>query len=716
MALPEVTELHADRPILFRFQTYDSLATITVSIPANPTVTPKRLQVPAQSVQSLNITDWLPLVENSPPNTTLNKGVRIESDQFISVYYEVFGSNMFADGSNSDIFTLKGRNALGTYFVVPFQQTWDNREADNAFASFDIVATENETVVEILPAKSIVGHLALVPIQIRLQKGQTWSGRSVRSSAFAHPSGTVVRSNKPIAITIKDDSMVRSINYDLGGDQIVPVRNLGTEYIVIQPINPIVSDSSNIVTIVATESQTQVDIFDGQATSYNLTANQSIDINLRQTANIRSNHPIAVLQTASYGNELGQCLIPPIRCTGSKRIGFFRSNDEPFQIALLTRKGSETDFKLNGQPFFNPLDFQAVPGQPDWVYYIQSQDLNRIAVNTPYIVSNTGYFHLATYNGESNTGFRFGYFSDAGFVDLGQDTVFCKGQSIELDGGIDKDRYTWSPGNQTTPTISIRDTGLYIIEIQKLDCIFKDSIHLSWPTTNPDILTDTFQRVCVGDTLKVKANSGYERYRWSNGITQDSVLLLTNQSGNYRITIQAEDSYQCQYYDTLNIESIALPTGYITTIPQHLNEFCTTTQVTLEVQSTATGQKWFTGETTPQIQVQRSVPDLYFVQLTDTASGCKNTIRLEPDCSVFIEVPNLITLNSDGKNDQFIVKYLPLNYYSLEVYNTWGARVHDQKNFNNDWNTEGIPPGVYYIQLTNHRSNYTVTQWLHIIR
>jgi gliding motility-associated-like protein len=68
-------------------------------------------------------------------------------------------------------------------------------------------------------------------------------------------------------------------------------------------------------------------------------------------------------------------------------------------------------------------------------------------------------------------------------------------------------------------------------------------------------------------------------------------------------------------------------------------------------------------------------------------------------------IPNLITPNGDGENDNFLIPCV-LEYPNpaLTVYNRWGAKVFDTKNYQNDWagDYEGqpLPVGTYFYSLT----------------
>jgi IgGFc binding protein len=224
-----------DRPTFFRVSTYDQPATVTITQPANSGFATLSQSIPANSTHTFQFLTNMDQVENAPANTILNKGFLIRSTASISMYYEVLGQCQ----CNPEIFSLKGKNALGKSFYVPFQTTFDNSETfpQDRWSAFDIVATENNTQVTINPTKALLGHPANQPFTITLQRGQTWSGRAMSNLAEEHPAGTKITATKPIAVTIKDD-LVNAIPYysgdcrDLIGDQIIPVDKIGTKYVI----------------------------------------------------------------------------------------------------------------------------------------------------------------------------------------------------------------------------------------------------------------------------------------------------------------------------------------------------------------------------------------------------------------------------------------------------------------------------------------------------
>ncbi len=88
--------------------------------------------------------------------------------------------------------------------------------------------------------------------------------------------------------------------------------------------------------------------------------------------------------------------------------------------------------------------------------------------------------------------------------------------------------------------------------------------------------------------------------------------------------------------------------------------------------------------------------------------GCKDSISKPVTITPMeqLTIPNIITPNGDGKNDNFVItnlQYLPKN--SLIVYNRWGKKVYEASPYLNDWNGKDFPNGTYYYLLrTGKRS------------
>ena len=249
-APPEITSGHGDGPLVLRISTQSEAATVHVSLPANNNLELANVTIPANTTQVLDLSNWVRLLETYPYNTVLKSGLRIISTAPITAYYEE------ASFYNAEIFVLKGKNALGKRFMIAAQGRYENSTdySPLAYFSFDIVATENNTLIKVRPTKPLLGHEDQSVITVRLNKGETYSFRKLSPSAYHNPIGTIVESSKPIAITIKDDSVVNGTCRDLLGDQLIPVEVAGKEYIVVKGF----LEGGEFFFITATENNTRV--------------------------------------------------------------------------------------------------------------------------------------------------------------------------------------------------------------------------------------------------------------------------------------------------------------------------------------------------------------------------------------------------------------------------------------------------------------------------
>lgn len=82
------------------------------------------------------------------------------------------------------------------------------------------------------------------------------------------------------------------------------------------------------------------------------------------------------------------------------------------------------------------------------------------------------------------------------------------------------------------------------------------------------------------------------------------------------------------------------------------------------------------------------------------------TIVLDDNINLFnqVVVPNLLTLNNDGKNDVLYIPNLPPDncsvfFKNFSVYNRWGAVIYSTGNRNFVWDPNGLSEGIYFYAL-----------------
>ncbi len=97
--------------------------------------------------------------------------------------------------------------------------------------------------------------------------------------------------------------------------------------------------------------------------------------------------------------------------------------------------------------------------------------------------------------------------------------------------------------------------------------------------------------------------------------------------------------------------------------------------------------------------------------LVKNENGCDSLIQMKlPIKEATIDIPNVITPNSDGMNDAFMIvnkdkqhdDWIISNEYKrleLYVFDRWGRRVYATDDYHGDWTAKGLPDGVYYYVL-----------------
>ncbi len=443
-AAPWVSPNHADNvPVVLRLSTFGSATTVRVSQPAggfDQTVT-----IPANSLYSMDLSAIINTLECKPAKTILGYGIKVEADTLITAVYEIVTAV-----NNPETYSLKGQNGMGTEFVCPFQTSWNNGAYPPNLpkSMFCIIATENNTTVWITPKAPIVGHPANVTFSIVLQRGECYTAENItqnESVPGSNLSGSIVVSDKPISVTVSDDSVYSSSGgcRDLMGDQIVPTDVIGTNYVVNKGSLNLASQEG--IYIVAVENFTAVTVTDAGGTTNQL-LNQGDTywyIMNQPLASVNATKPVYVLQASGFGCELGEALLPPLNCAGSNQVSFTRTNAQTFIINVLSPTAAIGNFVLNGSTTLVPASaFVAVPGTGGmWSgAQINFNTTDIPSGNTNLLTNSTDFFGLGIINGGSSSGCLFHYMSSFNrkvIVDAGNDTTVCTNTgSIPLNGSV----------------------------------------------------------------------------------------------------------------------------------------------------------------------------------------------------------------------------------------------------------------------------------------
>jgi len=414
-----------------------------------------------------------------PSNTVVPYGLYISATSNITIVYDVITrpTNFY----NPETFSMKGQNGMGTEFVTPFQTKWYNQNLGNLAGTpagvdqpkqqINIVATQPNTVVWITPKCNIIGHPANVTYSVLLPSpGSAYTcENSVQNTNVAgnNLSGSIVVSNKPISVTVADDSVRGATGcFDLMGDQIVPVDIVGTDYILNKGfMNAAEPDGAFVV---ATDNFTQLTINDGVTTTTLINKGDTYHYKTTQALTyVNATKPVYCLHATGTGCELGEALLPPLNCAGSNLVAFSRNTPQNFYLNILCKNGSQGTFTLNNATSsvtvpITAANFTVVPGTATLVggpfYGAQLGPLSAatLPVGSYTIGNNTDVFALGILDGGPTTGGLFHYMSSflrKTIVKTATVNPVCVGQSptVALTGTVSGGAITgiWTSANGT---------------------------------------------------------------------------------------------------------------------------------------------------------------------------------------------------------------------------------------------------------------------------
>ncbi|MBK6985062.1 MAG: IgGFc-binding protein [Bacteroidetes bacterium] len=263
--------------------------------------------------------------------------------------------------ANREYLSLKGPKALGIDFYIQCKNFGIKLQLHlrNRFPSFDIVASQNNTTVLITPKTAIIGHAANATFTVLLQQGQSFSCQDTARTATTSLGGSIVSSNKPIAVTIQSSGLNQSGCLSSVADQITNSTYIGTDYIVNKG-----TATTEKIFILATQNNTQITINDGSTTTHVANFGETYVYTATQPVTyVKTNKPAYVLHVSGYGCRLSSAQLPPFFCAGTFTSSFTRASSDSLALNLFTRTGFEGNFALNGNASLIPASaFTIVPG------------------------------------------------------------------------------------------------------------------------------------------------------------------------------------------------------------------------------------------------------------------------------------------------------------------------------------------------------------------
>jgi len=310
------------------------------------------------------------------------------------------------------------------------------------------------------------------------------------------------------------------------------------------------------------------------------------------------------------------------------------------------------------------------------------------------------------------------------------DSAFCGSGSVTYDAGQGQ-QYTWTDivlnPLGASQTFTATNTGTYILIVNggtNTRCYDVDTfevVSIPEPMFGPD--------TCIWKTdAPFKLDAGYIygdlAVKWNDGVTTSQRDIST--SGKYKATIYhsyISPSVGCSDEIIVNVideDNMILSAKIEAEDDTEMEDFqkgdrdiCTHQRLKLKAPLAPSGHSYDytwtknggSASSSPVYIFKELNPGDYVIEL-EIKNGCKSSVNIKAK-SCIVQIPNIITPNGDGINDYFkiILKdskeayYLSFPNSTLIVLNRWGTKVFESNNYQNDWNGDGAPDGVYYWTL-----------------
>ncbi|RTQ46842.1 hypothetical protein EJV47_20950 [Hymenobacter gummosus] len=267
--------------------------------------------------------------------------------------------------------------------------------------------------------------------------------------------------------------------------------------------------------------------------------------------------------------------------------------------------------------------------------------------------------------------------------------------------------YQWSTG-ATSAYVSVLQPGRYSVT-----ATFGNGCQLSASTTltRLDALIQGDTTLCPGQTVTLTASlpggAGALTPSWSTGVVAPSIVV--SQPGVYSVLIPYGPA-NCAATGQIRVRA-GEPLPFFTLGPD--TTICENDELLLRAPSlnVAGTLRWSDGSTGPTLRV--GAAGRYSLAITNACGVSIAYRQVERRSCVFI--PNVVTPNGDGQNDQFAPQQLPPGPWTLEVYSRWGQQVFRSPDYRNSWGPDAAP-GVYYYLLRQAGTARSYKGWVEVVR
>ena len=520
--------------------------------------------------------DW-EIVEAIGSEQIENKGVHLISQKPVNVYAINWEVN------SADVAVIYPTVSLGTeYFAMCYYPNIHILNGRNS--EFLIVATEDDTQVEITPSKvTDLYKPADSTFNIVLNKGQVFQVQSENipeshAEGQGDLTGSYVKADKPVAFfsgALATTVPGGTCCWDHLYEQIPPVHTWGREYYAI----PLSSREQDRYRIMAAENQTTIYISGRDPVTIDRGEFWEAVFNYAEPKRILADKPVMVAQysqsnstdstfTGGNGDPFMIILSSIAQYKNDVTFVTYQSPDinleyqeyngiQQYYVNIITQTEYVENMLFNGQPIQD--DFILFPGHEEYSYAQKEIDAGTHRLrNTD---ESQGFLaNVYGFGGYESYGYGVGFNLDF-VLELGHSPFFesdtlllCKGDTLTIDAGPYFDNYFWRNTTENTQKIKVTEGGWYYVKTTTYEgCALEDSVFVHESKPKTDLGLDSIED-CHPFAIELSGDDGYEKYLWQNenGDTlSDLQTYMADKTGKYRITVF--DEYNCTASDIMEL-------------------------------------------------------------------------------------------------------------------------------------------------------------------
>jgi gliding motility-associated-like protein len=279
-------------------------------------------------------------------------------------------------------------------------------------------------------------------------------------------------------------------------------------------------------------------------------------------------------------------------------------------------------------------------------------------------------------------------------LNLGSDTLLCKGSELVLHANPGFSTYTWQDNSHDSSFMVNRGGAYNVKAIHTCGTRSDTMVVREVPLPVIRLAKDTI--LCTGTVMHLNVTlPGNIQYLWQDNLT--GPVYTVDQAGDYSVTIT--DSNLCTNSGTVSVEELNTPVVHwpADTI------LCADNPFTLVADNPSSVYLWQDGSNKPRYLLQKS--GNYWVKVTNVCGSAEAAVTVVmEECTSYLDVPTAFSPNSDGLNDILYAVGVNVDQVHFVIFNRWGQIIFETNTLSSGWDgtLKGklLEPGIFMFSLT----------------